>query len=272
MLADSDKPGCCTQPKVVATTCVIASASSAAASSQIHAPPEKRGSTSAATCTARRVLPTPPVPASVTSRASSSSVGDACDVGVAADERGHLHRQVPGERVERRATAGTSRSSSGWRTWKIRSRPAEVARARARRDPASSMCVVGEELLRSRATPRPGRRGRRVITRAARFTGGAVVVAVAQLGRRRSGSPCARAAVRAAATPPHPNATCAATAASTAAAAVAEHGVEAVTGGLHDDAVGADDGVAHELVVARQRARASRPDAHATGASTLRDR
>ncbi len=48
--------------------------------------------------------------------------GDACDVGVAADERGHLHREVPRERGQRRAAAGTPDSRSGWRTWKIRSR------------------------------------------------------------------------------------------------------------------------------------------------------
>ena len=69
MLASSDIPGRCDTPSAAATTWAIVSSSAAAASSQNHAPSRNRGSTSAATCTARRVLPTPPVPVSVTRRA-----------------------------------------------------------------------------------------------------------------------------------------------------------------------------------------------------------
>ena len=50
-----------------------------------------------------------------------------------------------------------------------------------------------------------------------------------------------------------PSASCAATAAATAGTRIAEHGVEAVARRLHDEAVGPDDRLADELVVARQR-------------------
>ncbi len=69
MLAANDISGRGATPRAAATTWAMVSASSAAASSQNHAPSAKRGSTSAATCAARRVLPTPPTPVSVTSRA-----------------------------------------------------------------------------------------------------------------------------------------------------------------------------------------------------------
>ena len=71
MLPLRDTLGWGCTPSVAATTCTSASGSLAAASSHSHAPSGKRGSISAATWVARRVLPTPPTPIRVTSRASS---------------------------------------------------------------------------------------------------------------------------------------------------------------------------------------------------------
>ena len=59
------------------------------------------GATSAATCNARRDLPTPPGPVSVTSRSVSTSAGELLHLVGAADEARALHRQVARELVER---------------------------------------------------------------------------------------------------------------------------------------------------------------------------
>ena len=72
------------------------SGSRTAASSHSHAPSGNRGSTSAATCNARRVLPTPPTPVNVTTRTSRHRVGDPDQLRLTADERGQLAGRLPG--------------------------------------------------------------------------------------------------------------------------------------------------------------------------------
>ena len=74
MLSVSDSPGRCGIASVVATRSAIPAASDSGPSSHSHAPSENRGNTSAAVCTASRVLPTPPTPVSVTIRTSPSAV------------------------------------------------------------------------------------------------------------------------------------------------------------------------------------------------------
>ena len=103
------------------------SGSRTAASSHNHAPSRNRGSTSAATCSARRVLPTPPTPVSVTSRASPTRPSTRGDLALAADERRHLQRQVPRERVQRAQRRELARRAPGARTWNTRSGTRQVA-------------------------------------------------------------------------------------------------------------------------------------------------
>ena len=66
-------PGVVARPSAATITWASRSGSFVAASSHNHTPSANRGSNSAATCIARRVLPTPPTPVSVTSRDSSSA-------------------------------------------------------------------------------------------------------------------------------------------------------------------------------------------------------
>ena len=87
--------------RLAATTWRNDSLSFAAASSQIQAPSGKFGSTSAATCTARRVLPTPPTPVIVTSSRFVQRGSDRGDLLLATHERRGLHRKVAAEGVER---------------------------------------------------------------------------------------------------------------------------------------------------------------------------
>jgi len=73
MLPSNVRPCRGATPSVEATTCTNDSASRAVASSHSHAPSTNRGATSAATCIASRVLPTPPTPVTVTRRVSRSA-------------------------------------------------------------------------------------------------------------------------------------------------------------------------------------------------------
>ena len=67
MLPAMDMPGRGRTRRAARTACAIVCPSSAACSSHSHAPSRKDGSCSAAACSARRVLPTPPTPTTVTS-------------------------------------------------------------------------------------------------------------------------------------------------------------------------------------------------------------
>ena len=109
MLTSSFMPGPTPTPSVDATTWTSDSGSVAAASSQSHAPSEKRLASSAATWSARRVLPTPPTPVIVTRRVCVKRRGQRRELVRAADERRELQRQVPGhviERTQRRELVG----------------------------------------------------------------------------------------------------------------------------------------------------------------------
>ena len=190
MLCSSVMPASGVTPRVVATTCTSDSSSSAAASSQNHAPWAKRGSTSAATCTDRRVLPTPPTPVSVTRRAASSCFARATssasrptnDVtwagrlpGNASSDpiRGELARQVGMDHLEHALGAG------------------EVAE-RVLAEVEQLDAVLGHELLGGeRHDDLSAMRRRHQSSRAVHR--GAVVVALAELLQDRCGSPCARA-------------------------------------------------------------------------------
>ena len=159
-------------PSVAATTCAIDSASSAAASSQNHAPSGKRGSTSAATWIASRVLPTPPTPVRVTSarrsaapsrsRASSSSrptndvscSGQVAGKRVERAQRRELARQIRVRRAGTRAPAGRGRADGARRGRRAR-RP-----RRGRRGPAPRSTCETHDLPAVR----------HAISRAARFT------------------------------------------------------------------------------------------------------
>ena len=95
------------------------SGSLVAASSHNHTPSVNCGSTSAATCIARRVLPTPPTPVRVTRRDFSSASATAATLVVAAHERRQLHGQIPGERIQRpqrRERPARNRRCTTWNT------------------------------------------------------------------------------------------------------------------------------------------------------------
>ena len=165
------RPGAACTPSVAATTWTSASGSSAAASSHNHAPSGKRGSTSAATWSARRVLPTPPTPVRVTRRDSSSAFGDRGELVVAADERRRAATgRLPGNASSDRS-GGKSRGEAGCDDLEDALGAGEVAEAvlaevdqrRRRRQ------VVADELL-GRVRHDDLAAVRAAETRAARFT------------------------------------------------------------------------------------------------------
>ena len=100
-----------------------------------------RGSTSAATCTARRVLPTPPVarqrhqPTLVRAPLATAS-----DLLVTSHERRELHRQVPRQRIERPQRRERRVADPGASTWNTRS---GRARSRSRCSPRSTSTSPG---------------------------------------------------------------------------------------------------------------------------------
>ena len=181
--------------------------------------PDNWASTSAATCSARRVLPTPPIPVNVTTRAASSRSrlrsarvrGRRTPSAATADS--------PGTRPAN-ATPETRAGRSGCTTWNTRS---GRARSRRRCSPRSTSYRTGElvarPVRRSPATQRSARRAPTAISRAARFTARAVIVAVAELGLAGMDPHPHPQRLRRRPTVRGDNATCAATAAATASCA-----------------------------------------------------
>ena len=110
---------------------------------------ESAAARSAATCSASRVLPTPPTPVSVTSRARPSAVATRGELVVAADERRELQRQVPGNASSDRS-GGNSPRSPGCATWNTRS---AARRSRRRCSPRSTQLDVGASAV-ARPAPR----------------------------------------------------------------------------------------------------------------------
>ena len=128
----------------------------------------------AATCSARRVLPVPPGPVSVSSRGSSRSARDLVELALAPHERRQLRRQVVGPRVERadRREVGGQAVDHELRD-PLRpqvlepvgaERPEGQARPAAGRRPATRSprtAAPGRRGRPRRRAPRGGRRGRR---------------------------------------------------------------------------------------------------------------
>ena len=99
--SSSDCPLLLVRRNAAATASTTPSGSRTGASSTSHAPSRYSGSTSAATCNAKRVLPTPPTPVIVTTRDVLSCRSDPRDTSaVASDERTDLCRKVSRERVQ----------------------------------------------------------------------------------------------------------------------------------------------------------------------------
>ena len=67
------RPACSRTPSAAATSCGTSAGSVSGASSTSQTPSGYVSSTSAATCSARRVLPAPPVPTSVSKDVAASS-------------------------------------------------------------------------------------------------------------------------------------------------------------------------------------------------------
>ena len=116
MLRSGVVPGSAMTPSVDITTCSSESSSVAPASSQNHAPSGNRGSAWAATCNDSRVLPTPPTPVSVTSRAVCS------DASMAASSASRPTNDVVGNgrlpaNASRERSRGNSRGSPLATTW-----------------------------------------------------------------------------------------------------------------------------------------------------------
>ncbi len=95
------RPRCAWTRSVAATVSHAASGSVTGASSQNHAPSGNSATTSAATCSASRVLPTPPTPVNVTNGDLRSISASDDELVLTADERRDLARQVPRQQVER---------------------------------------------------------------------------------------------------------------------------------------------------------------------------
>ena len=91
---------CGVMPSTVAIAAGTDAGSPTDASSTIQTPSGNSPATSAPTSSASRVLPTPPTPVSVTSRARPHELGDLADHLLAADERAQLLREVAREGVD----------------------------------------------------------------------------------------------------------------------------------------------------------------------------
>ena len=139
--ADLDVPS--NRPIVRATSALTSAGSSIVASGTNHAPSAYSASTARAASVATLVLPMPPAPVMVTSRASSSSARERLDLVVAPDEG-------------RRAAARGCRPSSG-RPGPAGTRPA----ARERR--AGTAARAGDVLEDEQAEVAGGRAGRQVV-------------------------------------------------------------------------------------------------------------
>ena len=135
MLSAIDMPSRWRAPTASATAWNMSTSSLAVASSQNHTPSGNRGSNSAATCNANRVLPTPPAPVSVTSdNRQTSSVTDAISASRPTNDVTCSGRLSRGNASSVRS-GGNSRPRSGWVTWNNRSgRP----RSRSRCSPRST--------------------------------------------------------------------------------------------------------------------------------------
>ncbi len=159
----------------------------AASSHEPRAVGELAAAPRAATCSARRVLPTPPTPVSVTSRAFVEHLDDR------GDARRRARRTTSPARAGSPANASSDRSGGNSRRARgarpgtpARAAPGRAAGARRgrparRRRPATSSCRGRRH--HDLAAVRDRHEPRRPVHR------GAVVVAVAQLGRDRVWSP-----------------------------------------------------------------------------------
>ena len=166
-------------PQHAASVSHTASGSATGASSHNHAPSGNSATTSAATWSARRVLPTPPTPVSVTRRRPQHELRQRRDLGLAADERRDLTRQVARQRVQRPQRRELRAPV-----------PARHLEHRARRSQVAQPVLAQIDQLDSRSRTSRRYRSRTTtcppcatpISRARTVQLGAEVVAVAQFG------------------------------------------------------------------------------------------
>ena len=116
------------------TACAIISPSPAACSSHSHAPSRKDGSWSAAACSARRVLPTPPGPVTVTSGDRAIAAASPASSSARPTNELSCTGRFPANAASVR-TGGNSARSPGPVSWKIRT---GRARSRNRCSPRST--------------------------------------------------------------------------------------------------------------------------------------
>ena len=232
-----------------------ASASRTGASSQSHAPSGSAAGPRRATCSASRVLPTPPTPVERhQARLARAPSGDLGDLPLAADEGRELLRA--GSSGRRRGTAGrgTPAAAPGAVTWNTRSGCAQVAQpvlaeideARRRRAASSRTSPQRRQRHQDLAAVRDGHEPRRPVHRRCRSSRRRAA------RPRRCGCPSGPAAASARATPRAP-ARAARRRPRRRVVRGREHRVDAVTGRLDHRAVVGLDGVAEDLVVARER-------------------
>ena len=154
------RPGKACTRNDAASVSHTASGSATGANSHSHAPLGKSATTSAATCNARRVLPTPPTPVRVTNDDCRQRISDAPRLDLTADERRHLHAASCPATSPTTATAGTPlqpRSAApGTRAPTTASRAADARPDR----PASTLAAAHQHTRRHRA-PRSGHRAPR---------------------------------------------------------------------------------------------------------------
>ncbi len=150
-------PACAVIPNADATASGTAAGSPTGANSTNHTPSPKSGTNSAATWTARRVLPTPPTPVNVTNRCCAHQLQPV------RPPRRHARRNSSSARGRFPGTASTVRNGGNVaarpsaRTWNRCSTP---DRSRSRCSPRSTRSTPADAARPSTRSPGSGRRAR----------------------------------------------------------------------------------------------------------------
>ena len=126
-------PGTSRAPRAASAARPTAFGSASGASSTHHTPPGCESSASAATARARRVLPTPAEPVSVTNRSPVQQVAHLDDLAPPTDERCELDRAGCGGTASSERSGGNADGRSGWTSCQMCSgRPRSLRRCSPR--------------------------------------------------------------------------------------------------------------------------------------------
>ncbi len=252
-------PGPVPTPRTLPTTCTESvDVGGGRTSSHSQTPSGSRGSTSAATWSDSRVLPMPPTPVRVTTGAVSSAAATFWSSRSRPTNdlarRGRLFGKFVERAEGREVPAEGARPRVGRCARCARGRAGRARRGRAprRRRPAASRSSASVACDTISCPPCASRRHP-----GGTVDRGAEVVAVAERGLTGVHAHADPQGLRASTTSSARSARCASSAAATASSRGGEGGVQTVAGRLHDVPVVRLDRGAEDLVVTRQRRRAS---------------